>query len=296
MADTSRNPYREAGYRALKFEPHLHTVHSDGADTVTAMFEACASAGYDAVALTDHNTASGLAEAERAAAANGLIMVPGVEVTTFRGHAVTLGVTRAPEWRDLDARGLDALAADVHAEGGVLSIAHPAALGSPVCSGCTWGWPIEPTAVDTWEVLAEYESEVEASLELWRRALARGSTAAPVGVGDVHNTAAASAPRPATYVYTRARTAADVLDALRRRRLFASRGRTFDFWLEHPDGRVALVGERVAGGGWSQRASAPAEFAEVEAGPRSRCVSAEVRGTHGGLEAISAPIWIDSSH
>ena len=51
-------------YTALKFEPHLHTLHSDGQDSVASMFEACKAAGYDAVALTDHNTVSGLPEAE----------------------------------------------------------------------------------------------------------------------------------------------------------------------------------------------------------------------------------------
>src|SRR4051794_1279682 len=95
------NPYAAAGYKVLKVETHLHTLHSDGQHSVSAMFEACRSAGYDAVSLTDHNTLSGLDEAKEAAARLGLICVPGVEVTTFHGHAVVLGVSRVPEWRDL---------------------------------------------------------------------------------------------------------------------------------------------------------------------------------------------------
>src|SRR5690349_12374250 len=98
------SPYRRAGFIPVKFEPHLHTVHSDGQDTIADMFAACKHAGYAAVALTDHNTLSGLAEAERVAGELGLLLVPGVEVTTFRGHAVVLGVAHAPEWRDLEAR------------------------------------------------------------------------------------------------------------------------------------------------------------------------------------------------
>src|ERR1700687_4562749 len=85
------NPYTAAGYQVLKVETHLHTLHSDGQHSVSAMFEACHSAGYDAVALTDHNTLSGLPEAEAAADRLGLVLLPGVEVTTFRGHAVVLG-------------------------------------------------------------------------------------------------------------------------------------------------------------------------------------------------------------
>src|SRR5438067_12058699 len=96
------NPYDSAGYQVLKLETHLHTVHSDGQHGIREMFEACRAAGYDAVALTDHNTQSGVAEGAAIAAELGLVFVPGVEVTTFRGHAVVLGVTRVPEWRDLE--------------------------------------------------------------------------------------------------------------------------------------------------------------------------------------------------
>src|SRR5438874_204728 len=61
------NPYVALGYQVLKVETHLHTLHSDGQHSVTAMFESCRSAGYEAVALTDHNTLSGLDEALDAA-------------------------------------------------------------------------------------------------------------------------------------------------------------------------------------------------------------------------------------
>src|ERR1700694_5749335 len=140
------SPYAAAGYAVLKVETHLHTLHSDGQHSVSAMFEACHSAGYDAVALTDHNTLSGLHEAAAAADRLGLVLLPGVEVTTFRGHAVVLGVSRVPEWRDLEERGMDALADDVHADGGLLCVSHPAALGSPICSGGAWGGARAPRA------------------------------------------------------------------------------------------------------------------------------------------------------
>jgi PHP domain-containing protein len=290
------SPYTAAGLVPLKLEPHLHTLHSDGADSVTAMFEACHSAGYAAVALTDHNTVSGMPEAERIASALGLILVPGVEVTTFRGHAVVLGVSRAPEWRDLESRGMDALAADVHAVGGVLSVAHPAALGSPICSGCTWDWPIAPASVDFWEVF----SETAQAVALWHQLLKAGGRVAPIGVGDVHSTARAAAPRPATNVYASSSTAAGVLEALRRQRTSASRGPRLDFWLQHDDGQVALVGDRVTSASWRPRAQTEsghqARFVEVPLRSNTVCIYAEVRDTQHQLEAISAPIWIQTSH
>jgi hypothetical protein len=290
------NAYVSAGYVPLKFEPHLHTLHSDGQDSIAAMFGACKSAGYDAVALTDHNTMSGLAEARAIAAELDLVLVPGVEVTTFHGHAVVLGVSHVPEWRDLEARGMDALAREVHAQGGVLSVAHPAHIGSPVCSGCAWDWPIQPDSVDLWEVLTAGRMFADVPVELMRQLLACGARLAPAGAGDVHSESAAGRSRAATYVFARERTADAVLDGLRQRRIFASEAARLDFWLEEADGRTALVGETVSGDGWQPRTEPAADVRTVELGSARRCLYAEIRDAQARLEAISAPIWISSSH
>ncbi|HLZ32117.1 MAG TPA: CehA/McbA family metallohydrolase [Chloroflexota bacterium] len=310
------NPYAAGGYQVLKVETHLHTLHSDGHDSVAAMLAACHSAGYAAVALTDHNTLSGLHEAETAAEQLGLVLLPGVEVTTFRGHAVVLGITRVPEWRDLEARGLDALADDVHADGGLVCVSHPAALGSPVCSGCTWAWPVQPASVDLWEVFSAPRARSDVSAELWRQLLVAGGHAAPVAAGDVHAVSAAARSKTATYVYARERSPAGVIEALRERRAYASAGQPLDFWLEDGAGDVALVGTQVAdepggpgvlgqGSGraharpsvWTPRCSAPgAVVREVELPGWGRCLYAERRDADQQLEAVSASIWIASSH
>jgi hypothetical protein len=289
-------PYATRGYQVLKVETHLHTVHSDGRDSVAAMFEACREAGYDAVALTDHNTVSGLAEAAALAHRLGLVFIPGVEVTTFRGHAVVLGVTRVPEWRDLEARGMDALARDVSAGGGLLCVAHSAALGSPVCSGCAWDWPVEPTSVDLWEIFSAPRPHTQVTLALWRQLLARGGHAAPVAAGDVHSVAAAARPKIATYVYARERSQKGVLDALRQGRAFASIGPRLELWLEDDTRRVAIMGDSVAGASWKPFVTQGATAESVEVVDGRRCVYAARRDAQGRLEAISAPIWIDTSH
>jgi hypothetical protein len=294
---TGSNPYLGGRFEPLKLEPHLHTVHSDGQDTVTSMFEACRLAGYDVVALTDHNTLSGLAEAHGAAEKLGLILIPGVEVTTFRGHAVVLGVSRVPEWRDLESRGIGALADETHSQGGVLTIAHPSALGSPVCSGCQWEWPISPGSADLCEVFAADEPTTDVPLVLWRQMLEQGASIGPVGPGDVHSTQAARAARPATYVYARSRTLDDVMDALRHRRISASVGTRLDFWLEGEGGVMALAGDQVADERWSPR-TAPtvaANVQEVTISSLRRCLYAELRDDQAQLAAVTAPIWIDTS-
>ena len=290
------DPYAARGYQVLKLETHLHTRHSDGQHSVTEMLAACRMAGYDAVALTDHNTQSGLDEAVEAADRLGLILLPGVEVTTFFGHAVVLGVTRVPEWRDLESRGMAALVEAVHSAGGLACVAHPTALGSPVCSGCTWDWEVNPSAIDLWEIFSAPRPNTSAPLALWRQLLAAAGRVAPVAAGDVHSVEAAARSRHATYVYVEHPTAQGVLDALRRRRLFASAESRLDFWLEATHGRVAVVGERVAAGEWLPRVSASAAVvSRLEVADGSRCLYAELRDPQAGLEAISAPIWIATS-
>jgi hypothetical protein len=291
------NPYVGGRFDPLKLEPHLHTVHSDGDDTVSSMFDACKRAGYDVVALTDHNTQSGLGEAQAAAEELGLVLIPGVEVTTFHGHAVVLGVSRVPEWRDLESRGIDALADEVHSQGGVLSIAHPSAIGSPICSGCEWEWPISPDSADLCEVFAADEPTTDVPLVLWRQMLEQGARVGPVGPGDVHSTEAARAARPATYVYAHSRALEDVMDALRHRRLSASTGTRLDFWLEGSDGLVAVAGDHVADERWSLRTvpSDGVNVREIAIGSGRRCLYAELRDDQAQLVAVSAPIWIDTS-
>lgn len=253
------NPYDALGLVPLKGETHLHTLHSDGQATPREMLTACRQAGYDFSAITDHNTVSGIGEARAAAEDLGLVLVPGVELTTFRGHAVCLGVERLPEWRDLDTRGVDAFAAEVHALGGMVCVCHPIRLGSPACSGCAWEWPISPESVDLWEIFSAPNPmypHPELSQQVWRQLLAAGGRAAPVAAGDVHSVAAAAAPRAATYVYARERSTAAVLEGLRARRLYASTGPRLDVWLEGADGAVALAGGAVtASDGWRVRAA-----------------------------------------
>ena len=63
---------------------HTHTVYSDGTFTPAELVALATERGLDVVALTDHDTTDGLAEADTAAAAAGIELVPGVEFSTVR--------------------------------------------------------------------------------------------------------------------------------------------------------------------------------------------------------------------
>ena len=61
---------------------HTHSSASDGSDSPTELVCAARRSGLSAIALTDHDTISGLPEFLRAADGSGLTAVPGVEISS----------------------------------------------------------------------------------------------------------------------------------------------------------------------------------------------------------------------
>jgi predicted metal-dependent phosphoesterase TrpH len=124
--------------RWVPCELHAHSVHSDGRLTVAEMAWEARALGLDIVALTDHNTNSGLREIPEAERASGVAIIPGMELTTFYGHLLAWGTTAYEEWRSLSRVNVDSAVAAIHAGGGLAGVAHPFNPGSPFCTGCFW--------------------------------------------------------------------------------------------------------------------------------------------------------------
>jgi predicted metal-dependent phosphoesterase TrpH len=70
---------------------HTHSTVSDGSERPPRIVEMAAAAGCSAVALTDHDSLDGLAEARAAADRLGLTLVPGCEVSCRKPPAVAGG-------------------------------------------------------------------------------------------------------------------------------------------------------------------------------------------------------------
>lgn len=127
---------------------HLHSTASDGTDPPAAVVRAAHAAGLVALALTDHDTVDGIAEAQQAARELGIRLVPGVELSAYQGeeemHLLGLHLDdlaemdrqlavfrtarreRAEEMvRRLNAIGVRITMDDVLAEAGVGAIGRP---------------------------------------------------------------------------------------------------------------------------------------------------------------------------
>ena len=75
----------------MRIDLHTHSRASDGTDTPADLVRAAAAAGLDVVALTDHDTADGWAEATATAEQVGIRVIPGMEISTqHRGRGVHL--------------------------------------------------------------------------------------------------------------------------------------------------------------------------------------------------------------
>ena len=76
----------------MRIDLHTHSFASDGTESPGDLVRAAAAAGLDAVALTDHDTTQGWAEAARAAREAGIALVPGIEVSTRTDDGISVHV------------------------------------------------------------------------------------------------------------------------------------------------------------------------------------------------------------
>ncbi|MCY1031552.1 CehA/McbA family metallohydrolase [Corallococcus sp. BB11-1] len=105
---------------------HVHTTRSDGNGSPAKVAAAAKAAGLDFVVLTDHNDLAPPA----ATWMDGVLLIPGVELSTQSGHLTAFGMQRP--LRDVKPWGPpeQALAA-VEAAGGTAVLAHPVQKKNP---------------------------------------------------------------------------------------------------------------------------------------------------------------------
>ena len=112
----------------MKFELHCHSHYSkgkkipvEGLDSPAEMMRAAKKLGLDGLALTDHSTNRGWEEASQEAKKQGMLFVPGIEISSLEGHILGLGLT------DYVKSGLsvEETLEKIREQGGVSIAAHP---------------------------------------------------------------------------------------------------------------------------------------------------------------------------
>ncbi len=156
-------------YKTFKGEFHTHTDITDGKLPPLKMAEYLKEKRYDFFFMTDHNSVDAwdcLKDVE------GIGFFRGLELTTFYGHILLLGVQDYVRWykKNGELRELDKIRKDVKNKKGLMGLAHPFACGGPFCAGCRWETDINPEFFDFIEVwnskLENYKNNWEA-VDLW---------------------------------------------------------------------------------------------------------------------------------
>jgi hypothetical protein len=244
---------------------HTHDAHSDGscaprgeAETpripcpLSRTVAAAAAAGLDFVAVTDHNTVShfdGLRELQPWVAP--LLLIPGTEVTTFRGHANIFAPRRFVDFRLGSRKGIRALQDEAADAGAILSINHPALPSGELCMGCGWTWPdTDWSRVAAIEVVNGPRADGPlAGTAFWFAQLDAGHRITGIAGSDNHDpdapTGQSPIGRPATVVRATGLSTPSILQGIRGGNVFidveGSRDRLLDVEATQ-DGGVAVMG------------------------------------------------------
>ncbi len=217
-------------------ELHCHSAYSflDGASLPDELAQRAGELGYEALALTDHNSVSGSMELAQVAGACGVRALHGAEIDLTDGRHLTLLVRDARGWRNL-CRLLTLAHAHTREGPGRRERGEPSVSleavrehseGLVCLTGCaTHGVHDEPTARRLLDAFGPHGLRVELQRPYARhdrarnralQALARRLGVACVASGDVHAHARSRAELQDAFVALRHCTTLDACEPLRR--------------------------------------------------------------------------------
>ena len=85
-----------------RIDLHLHTTHSDGSLSPTAVLQLAHKANVTALAITDHDIVTGIPEALAAGAERGIEIIPGVEISSCVGNSELHILGYCIDWQDVE--------------------------------------------------------------------------------------------------------------------------------------------------------------------------------------------------
>lgn len=242
---------------------HVHSHQSGDADpdaTLDAVAVAARAGGLDFVLISDHNTDAHLQLLNDAQARHpDLLLLPGVEWTTHKGHALAPGVTSPPPfWVGFEGLRAEFAVDEVQAQGGLFAPAHPTLNLGPACLGCAFEHSLPAESIDALEV-STIDIDVvgtlllDAGLRLWDQLCDQGRHVTPVGGSDDHAAGAGTGPfsspvgRPRTLVEAEALSVEAILAGMRAGRTMVQLGGEGDpLVILEAEGRVGDTVEAAA--------------------------------------------------
>ena len=216
-------------------EMHTHTKHSDGQFEAEDLNKAAIQFGYAGYFMTDHNTQSSYYETIEKKLNQNIFVGAGIEWTTYHGHMLILGNKKLVDYRDATLENIDEKIKEVKQEDNVLvGIAHPFAIGNPVCTGCKWEYPIKDyNLIDYIEIYNSPNptdtSWNEDAYELWKSLILKGYKIACVSGRDWHGPNKENSSFALTYIGCESLDELSLLKSLKKGNNYITLGPTLDF-------------------------------------------------------------------
>lgn len=207
---------------------HVHSAESgDARPSLDAVATFAVSRGLDFVEFSEHNTSAHVGLLEGAQGRHPtVLLVPGVEFTTYKGHANGIGAVRYVDHRlGLGGVTIDTAFAALREQGAIVSINHPLLDLGDACIGCKWEHriPRDLQAVEIatggWDKTGVFFTKD--TIAWWERLVSQGLRAAPIGGSDDHEGGVGSGAfyspigSPTTMVFSRGLSVAALLEGVR---------------------------------------------------------------------------------
>ncbi len=208
---------------------HVHSLESgDAKPSLDDIATFAKGRGLDFVLLSDHNTLSQLDFYAAAQAQHPtFLFLPGMEFTTYAGHANAIGAT---EWVDhkIGQPGvtIQAAAQAFRDQGALLSINHPTLDIGDQCIGCGWKHELDLSLVDAVEIQTATPGTLglvlpASAVDYWDSLCAQGHHLAAVGGSDDHragvglNAFQSPIGDPATLVFAEELSVGGIIEGVR---------------------------------------------------------------------------------
>ncbi len=227
---TDRKPYvpaapLETGERWYAGDFHVHSIESNDAEpTLDEIATFAESRGLDFVHISDHNIHTALDYMTDAQANHPkMLFVPGVEYTTYWGHASAVGATQWVDDRtELPGHGIEQAVAQYHDQGAFFSPNHPALNLGDACIGCGWQQDLPVDQMDGIEIgTGKFGLINQDAIKMWDEFSDTGRHLVPLGGSDDHKggtlegTFDAPIGSPTTMVWAKELSVAGILEGLR---------------------------------------------------------------------------------
>lgn len=230
---SERRPYEpiaalEEGPRYYAGDFHVHSRESgDARPTIDEVLTVAKAAGLDFIELAEHNTVSQLDfYGDAQARYPDILLIPGVEFTTYAGHANGIGATRFVDHK-IGQPGvtIEGAARAFREQGALFSLNHPALAIGDLCIGCAWAHELSPELIDAIEIGTGGWNQggklfTPKVIEAWEGFVRGGYRVAPIGGSDDHDAGEGRSPigSPTTLVFADELSVEAIVDGVRRGR------------------------------------------------------------------------------